>query len=330
MATIRDVAKEAGVSVATVSRVLNNKGYVTKETEKRVELAIEKLKYKPNAIARSLSIRKSNIIALVVPAINNPFFPEIAKAVEDVAQAKGYKVFLCNTDDRRDRLIEYLHSLRDNFVDGIIINSENLTEADLEDLKQQDIPVITIDRVLSNQAFSSISVKNRYGGQLATNHLIQVGCQRIGHLSGPENVVTAKDRFWGYRDQLKNFDWFDQSWIVKVDFSIEGGYHGMKELFQRHPDIDGVFAANDLIAAGALKAAFEWGRKVPDDLAIVGFDGIDITELTIPRITTIQQPIYEIGKLAMEEVLRFINNSKATAKNYELDVKLIQRESTMR
>lgn len=330
MATIRDVAKEAGVSVATVSRVINEKGYVTKETEKRVLLAIERLKYKPNAVARSLSIRKSNIIALIVPAINNPFFPELAKAVEDVAQSKGYKVFLCNTDDRRDRLVEYLHSLRENFVDGIIINSENLTERDLDDLRGQDIPVITIDRILPNQTFSSISVNNRRGGQLATKHLIQVGCQRIGHLRGPENVVTANDRFWGYRDILKGFNWFDQSWAASVDFSIKGGYQGMKELFQRHPDIDGVFAANDLIAVGALKAAFEWGRKVPDDLAIVGFDGIDITELTVPRVTTVQQPIYEIGKLAMEEVFRFIKDSKVTARNYELDVKLIQRESTMR
>lgn len=330
MATIRDVAKEAGVSVATVSRVLNKKGYVTQETERQVLQAVEKLGYKPNAIARSLSIRKSNIIALIVPAINNPFFPDLARAVEDVAQAKGYKVFLCNTDDRRDRLVDYLDSLRDSFIDGMIIDSQNLTEGDLEELNNNGIPVITIDRTLSNQSFSSISVNNRHGGQLATDHLIHVGCERIGHLRGPENVVTANHRLWGYRDKVKACEWFDQSWVAQGDFTVKGGYQGMKELFQRHPDIDGVFASNDLMAIGALKAAYEWGRKVPDDLAIVGFDGIDMTELTVPRITTVQQPIYRMGELAMEELFRIMQDPKTEARKIELDVKLVERESTMR
>lgn len=330
MVTIRDVAKEAEVSVATVSRVLNKKGYVNEKTKRRVHRAIQKLGYKPNVIARSLSIRKSNIIALVVPAINNPFFPELARAVEDVAQSKGYKVFLCNTDDRRDRLVGYLESLRENFVEGIIIDSQNLTENDLEDINKEGIPVIMIDRTLSNQSFSSISVNNHLGGQLATDHLIQVGCQRIGHLRGPDKIVTANQRFWGYRDKVKEYVWFDQSWIALGDFSVESGYQGMKELFQRHPDIDGVFAANDLMAIGALKAAYEWGRAVPDDLAIIGFDGIDISELTVPRISTIQQPIYRMGELAMQELLQKIQNPGTEAKNFELEVKLIVRESTMR
>lgn len=330
MATMREVAREAGVSVATVSRVINNKGAVSQETEKQVLNTIKRLNYKPNAVARSLSIRKSNNIALIVPSINNPFFPKLVKAVEDIAQSKGYKVFLCNTDNSRDRLVEYLDSLRHHFVDGIIINSENLNESDLVELKKHNIPVVAIDRTLSSNLLPSISVNNRYGGQLATEHLIQVGCQRIGHLRGPEDIITANDRFWGYREKLKGFDWFDQSWSALVDFSVEGGYRGMKELLQRHPDIDGVFAANDLVALGALKAAIEWGCKVPDDLAIVGFDGIDITKLIVPSITTIQQPIYRIGELAMREVLRFIKNPNATVKKYELEVTLVQRESTMR
>lgn len=330
MATIRDVAKEAGVSVATVSRVINKKGYVNEETRDRVHRAIKEIGYKPNVIARSLSIRKSNTIALVVPAINNPFFPELARAVEDVAQSKGYKVFLCNTDDRRDRLVGYLESLRENFVEGIIIDSQNVTDNDLENIQRDSIPAIMIDRTLSNQSFSSISVNNHFGGQLATDHLLQVGCQRIGHLRGPDEVVTANHRFWGYRDKVKEFDWFDQSWIALGDFSVKSGYQGMKELFQRHPDIDGVFAANDLMAIGALKAAYEWGCAVPDDLAIIGFDGIDISGLTVPRISTIQQPIYRMGELAMQELLQEMQNPKTEAKHFELEVKLVVRESTMR
>lgn len=329
MVTMRDVAKKAGVSVATVSRVINNKGAISQETERWVMDAIEKLNYKPNEIARSLSNRKSKIIALIVPSINNPFFPKLVKAIEDEAQSKGYKIFLCNTDDSRERLVGYLESFRHNFVDGIIINSQNLLESDLKELKKHDIPIVTTDRSLPSNLLSSISVNNRYGGQLATRHLLEIGCERIGHLRGPEDIITANDRFWGYRDEVKRLNWYNRSWSALVEFSVEGGYRGMKELFQRHPEIDGVFATNDLVAIGALKAAVEWGREVPDDLAIIGFDGVDITNLMVPRISTIQQPVTEIGKLAVKEIIRSIENPETDIKKYELEVSLVQRESTM-
>lgn len=327
---MRDVAREAGVSVATVSRVINKTVYVDQDTEEKVMEAIKKLNYKPNAVARSLSIKKSNIIALILPSINNPFFPKLVKAVEDVAQSKGYKVFLCNTDGDRERLVEYLDSLSQSYVDGIIINSESFKEDDLRELKTNNIPVITTDRTLPSNLLSSISVNNRYGGQIATEHLIEIGCTQIGHLRGPKDVITADERYMGYRDTVKDFEWFAPSWVTTVNFSVDDGYKGMKELFKKHPEIDGIFAANDLVAVGALKAASEMGYKVPEDLAIVGFDGIDITKLMIPRITTIQQPIYQIGRLAAEEILRLINNPDAPVKKHELEVELVQRESTMR
>ena len=330
LATIRDVAAKAGVSAATVSRIINNKGQATPETIARVHAIIKELGYKPNVVARSLTSRKSNTIALLVPTISNPFFPELARGVEDVANSYGLNIFLCNTDDEREKVNNYLVSLRERYVDGVIINSLNLTNEDLEELHSNGIPTITLDRTFANHEFSSISVKHRIGAQLATKHLIDIGCKRIGLIRGPEDDFTAVQRMWGYRDYVKEFDWFDQSWIALGDFSVKSGYLCMKELFQRHPDIDGVFASNDLMAIGLLKAAHEWGRKVPDELAIIGFDGIDMSQYTNPPISTIKQPSYEMGKMAMEELLRLIKKPESDCNKIELDVELILRESSMR
>ncbi|MED3383367.1 LacI family DNA-binding transcriptional regulator [Bacillus subtilis] len=330
MVTIRDVATKAGVSVATVSRVINNKGQATPETVTKVLEVIKELGYKPNVVARSLTSRKSNTIALFVPTISNPFFPELARGVEDVAHSYGFNIFLCNTDDERTKMKNYLDSLRDRYVDGIIINSLNLTNEDLEQLHSHGIPAVTLDRTFSTHKFSSITVKHRLGAQLATKHLIDIGCKRIGLIRGPEDDSTAVQRMWGYRDCVKEYDWFDQTWMALGDFSVKSGYLCMKELFQRHPDIDGVFASNDLMAIGLLKAAYEWGRKVPDELSIVGFDGIDMSQYTIPPISTIRQPIYEMGRMAMEELMRLMREPSSNFIKKELDVELILRESSMR
>lgn len=330
LATIREVAAKAGVSTATVSRIINNKGQATPETIARVRAIIKELGYRPNVVARSLTSGKSNTIALLVPTINNPFFPELARGIEDVANSYGMNVFLCNTDDEREKVTNYLVSLQERYVDGVIINSLNLTNEDLVELHSNGIPTVTLDRTFSTHEFSSITVKHRIGSQLATKHLIDIGCKRIGLIRGPEDDFTAVQRMWGYRDYVKEFDWFDQSWIALGDFSVKSGYLCMKELFQRHPDIDGVFASNDLMAIGLLKAAHEWGRKVPDELAIIGFDGIDMSQYTTPPISTIKQPIYEMGKMAMEELIRLIREPESESSKMELDVDLILRESSMR
>ncbi|MFC3746611.1 LacI family DNA-binding transcriptional regulator [Paenibacillus sp. GCM10012306] len=330
MTTIKEVAAKAKVSVATVSRIINNKGQATPETIARVQATIKELGYKPNVVARSLASRTSSTVALLVPTISNPFFPELARGVEDVANAYGLNIFLCNTDDEREKVSKYLASLQERYVDGIIISSLNINKEDLEELHASGIPIVTLDRTFTTHEFSSIGVKHRLGAQLATKHLLDIGCQRIGLIRGPEDDFTAVQRMWGYRDCVKDADWFDQSWIAQGDFSVKSGYLCMKELFQRHSDIDGVFASNDLMAIGLLKAAHEWGRKVPDELAIVGFDGIDMSQYTNPPISTIKQPSYKMGEVAMEELLRLMKEPASDFKKIELDVELIVRESSMK
>lgn len=329
MVTIRDVSKRAGVSVATVSRVLNNKG-AKKETIEHVLKVMEEMNYQPNAIARSLSNKKTNTIALIIPALSNPFFPELASAIENIALLHEYKMFLFNCDDNRNKLMKYIDSLASNYVDGVIIDSHTLNEDDLRSLRHKDIPVVAIDRSNFDHGFTTISVNNKYGGQMATEHLLAVGCKRIGHLRGPLHEITASQRLWGYRTVVNKLDWFDPSWVSPGDFTVEGGYQGMKELLIKHPNIDGVFTANDLSAIGAMKAAYEWNRKIPEELAIVGFDGIDMTRYMVPTLTTIRQPIEEIGKLAMEELLTLIEKPNKKMRKIELEVKLLQQESTMR
>jgi len=332
MVNIRDVAKTAGVSVATVSRVINKNPNVSINTQTRVEKVIKQLGYKPNVIARSLSSRKTFVVALVVPSISNPFFPEVARAVEDIAYKEGYKVFLCNTDDKEDRLKDYLKSFIEHYVDGVIIDSQNITKNQVYDLKERGISVVLIDRIEKNDMneFTTVYVDNRKGGQLATEHLLEVGCNYIGHIRGPEDIETANQRFWGYKDKVSGLSWYDQSWVGQGDYSVNSGFQVAKELFMKHKNIDGIFAANDLMAIGALRAAYEWGKVVPDELSIIGFDGISMSSLTVPRISTIQQPIYNIGKLAMKELIRLMTEEEVLPQTHELDLFLQKRESTMR
>lgn len=330
MATIRDVAKKAGVSIATVSRVINDKGKIKIKTEELVRAAIKELSYTPNRVAQGLSNRRSYAIAIILPSISNPFFPEMARAVEDVAQASGYHVFLCNTDDKREKLLGYLHNLGTQYVDGIILNSHIMKQEDLTILQKNNVSVVMMDRVLEDSDTTSITVNNRKGGRMATQHLVDVGCDHIAHIGGLGDEITATQRMWGYRDIVSNLPWFDASWIGRGNFSVRTGYQVAKELFTCHPQIDGIFAGNDLIAIGVLKAAHEWGKKIPNELAIVGYDGIDMSGLTVPPITTVQQPIYRIGELAMNELLYSMENKDKDTKNYELDVDLVIRESSMK
>lgn len=330
MATIRDVAKKAGVSIATVSRVMNNKGKIKPETEETVRAAMEALAYTPNKVAQGLSNQRSHAIAFILPSIRNPYFPEMARAVEDVANEHGYHVFICNTDDDRDKLVSYLNNLVTYYVDGIILNSHIINQTDLEKLEQNNVSVVMMDRVLEQANLTSFLVKNRQGARMATQHLIDIGCKHIGHISGDENIQNAKNRKWGYLDVAHSITNFKQSWIAPGEFTVEGGYQAAKELFMRHPEIDGIFASNDMMAIGVLRAAYEWGKSVPNDLAIIGFDGIDMSALTVPPISTIQQPTYQLGALAMETLLRHIEEKSTEPKTYELDVELIVRETTMK
>jgi LacI family transcriptional regulator len=323
MATIRDVAKLAGVSVATVSRVLNQNGYVNEETEKRVRRAIKELNYKPNEVARTLFKKTSKTIGLIVPDISNPFFPELVRAVEDVTNIYDYTVILCNSDEKSEKEKEYIEVLKQKYVDGIILTTNQLEIAEVSEL---DVPVVVLDRPF-NHSFPSVIADNYGGARMATRHLYEIGCRKIAHIQGPPHVVNAVERFNGYRDEMKELGLWDENLIILGNYQLKQAKEAVLQALKEH-EIDGIFAGNDVMAVGALKAVQQLGLRVPEDVAIIGYDGIPLTEMTTPELSTISQPIYEMGVIAARLLMKRIEGKPLEKIHHVLSVQLIQREST--
>lgn len=324
MATIRDVAKMANVSVATVSRVLNKSSHVSEKTKRKVENAIKTLNYRPNEVARSLFKGKSKMISLFVPDITNPFFPELARAVEDIANEYGYTFILCNTDNDNDKEVAYLNALLQKSIDGILIVSNTIQT---EQVKGIDVPIISLDRKIDSNIIS-ITANNRKGAQQAVRYLKKIGCKQIAHLAGPQHISSAKDRKLGYIDEVSDESWFSKELIYTSNYTMEDAYKQAKTMLTTHPDIDGIFVSNDLMAVGVLKAAHFLEINVPKDLSVIGFDGIKLGKTTSPSLTTVKQPIYEIGQKAAKSLIQKINDPEAELASEVLDVQLIVREST--
>lgn len=326
MATIKDVAKLAKVSVATVSRVLNNKGYVSTDAKNRVNQAIEQLHYSPNDVARTLFRGRSKMIALFVPDIMNPFFPRLARAVEDITNQNDYTFVLCNTDDDLEKELTYMSALKQKSVDGMIIVSSRIQQ---EHLKKINVPIIALDRMFSSH-LSMITVNNYVGAKEATAYLQDIGCQRIAHICGPVTASNTIERQRGYMAVVGEEDWFIPNYIVPGEYDLQKAKTATTELLMNHPEIDGIFAANDLMGIGVLKAAESLGIQVPNDLAVIGFDGIIDGETTSPTLTTMMQPIYDMGACAAEMLIEQINNQASPKIDREFPVQLIERQSTKR
>ncbi|MHA7967121.1 LacI family DNA-binding transcriptional regulator [Paenibacillus sp. CAU 1782] len=327
MTTIRDVSKLAGVSVATVSRLLNQSGYVSKEAEVAIMAAVKKLNYKPNTIARSLAGKKTSAVALMVPDILNPFFPELARAAEDEAAARGYTLVLCNTDNNPEKEKMYIEALINKQIDGIMISSYTISPQQIVALQERSIPIVAIDKPYNGYPILSVTAANREGGKMAIRHLLDGGCRKIAHICGPSHVHSAYERALAYEDICAGMPWYTPSLTAFGRFSVAGGYEAMNEIFRKHPDVDGVFAGNDLMAAGALKAIHELGLSVPDEIKIIGFDGIRM-DMVFPELSTVSQQIYSLGKTAMDYLIRQIQDEPIERKNYELEVQLLPKSTT--
>lgn len=322
MPTIRDVAKRANVSVATVSRVLNKKGYVSKEAEEAVLIAIKELDYQPNAVARTLFNKSSRMIGLILPDITNPFFPELARAIEDVALSYGYTVVLCNTDDDEEKERKYVAALKQKYVDGIILITNQRTFSDIDKI---NVPIVALDRILS-ESIPAVFSDNENGAVLATEHLIDCGCKFIAHLRGPIGLTPADDRLRGFQKVVQKRG--IASIVVNANFHLEKSVAVTKQLLEQHPTIDGIFASSDITAAGAMKAAHTIGKLVPDDLQIVGFDGIPFGKMLTPSLTTIEQSIYKMGALGARLLIKKIEKIELDSYLYKLPTKLVIRGTT--
>ncbi|BFH63291.1 MULTISPECIES: LacI family DNA-binding transcriptional regulator [Paenibacillus] len=322
MATIRDVAKHAGVSVATVSRVINETGYVHEDTRKKVETAIRELHYTPNEVARSLYKRKSRLIGLLLPDITNPFFPELARGVEDEMQENDFRIIFGNSDENANKEKEYIQTFVQNNVVGVIASTNH---PDTDTYRKLGIPVVFLDRTADNRP--SVYADGREGGRIAAHEMAARGSRQITVIQGPASIRTALDRYQGAVDMLSS-QGIAFNVIQTTSFSFTEAGIWAKELFERYPDTDGVIASNDIVATAVLHEALRLGKKVPEDVQIIGFDDIPLSSLLTPALTTIRQPAYDMGRASAALLIQLLENENIDHRIIQMPVTFTERETT--
>ncbi len=331
MATIREVAEKAGVSFTTVSHVINHTRFVSEETRQRVLDAMKQLNYRPNALARSLRRGQTHTLGLILPDSSNPFFAEIAHNVESAAFKLGYSVILCNTerDPQREQL--YVEVLSEKQVDGVMFIAAADQIASLQLLISLDLPVVVVDRQLPDLELDSVLTDNRQGGRLATQHLIELGHRRIACISGPSNLTPSGERLTGFREAMAEAGLeVDEALILRGDYHPESGRLCTSQLLRSPEPPTAIFACNDLMAYGALRAVAEAGCQAPRDVSIVGFDNIELSGYTSPPLTTIAQPKEEIGRLATLLLAERMANKALAPRKILLPTEIMIRGSSGR
>ncbi|WHI55011.1 LacI family DNA-binding transcriptional regulator [Mammaliicoccus lentus] len=313
-----DVAKLANVSKTTVSRVLNKRGYLSQETIDKVYDAMEKLNYQPNTVARQLYNKKTNIIGLLFPAVSNPFFGELVEDLEKKLYSQGYKVIIGNSMNDPEKEKNYLNQLLSNQVDGLIVGTHN---QNIQQYQNENLPIVAIDRIM-NQDIPVIESDNYSGGKQATERLIQKGAKKIIHTTGPDTLDTPANRRREAYEETMTYHGL-QPIHYSVDFNISYTEKTgiFNQIFIDHPDVDGVFASNDVDALLIMQIAKKFNKNIPEDLLIVGYDGSKIMRNMFPNLTTIVQPIEEIANKALE-VLNLRLEKQETLSEYILPVSI--------
>ena len=330
--TIKDVAQKAEVSITTVSRVLNDKvdEYMRKETKDRILQAIKDLNFKPDKRAQSLRGLRTKIIGLIIPNRLNPYFEQLAQAIEEVCFDEGYGILLCNSNYSLERESIYLDLLERQKVDGIIISTVGLTEKKFNELIARGIPIVLIDEDVPGVNAPAVFANNYMGGCQAAQHLIELGHRRIAFISGPMNLLSSRQRYRGYYDTLiKNGIKVEKGLFKEGTLTYERGYRASLELLEEGKEFTAIFCSNDLMAFGAMRAIQDKGGKIPQDYSIVGFDDMHFSSISNPRLTTVAQPVKEMAFRAFIAFKDQISEELSQEKKHQfLDTQLIARESS--
>ncbi|MFY1638240.1 LacI family DNA-binding transcriptional regulator [Solwaraspora sp. WMMB335] len=327
--TIYDVARQAGVSSSTVSRVLAGRGAVSATTREAVLKVAQQLGYRPNAVARSLATQVSDTVAVLLPDISNPFFPSLVRALQVEAQRYGYMLLLGDTAGDAGTERRYLDGLLSKQVRHVFVVGLGLPRAEVEQYARAGLVFIALDRALPGGNGYLVQSDNRAGARLATRHLIELGHRRIAHLAGPADVAVSRERRRGYLDAIREAGLAeDEQLVVESPFSEVGGANAYRRLTERRVDYTAIFAANDLIAIGALFEAHQRGRNAPDNFSLVGFDDVSLTRYTSPQLTTVRQDVVAMAHAG----LQFIDPERAPSRRrtLTLPVSLKVRQSTAR
>jgi DNA-binding LacI/PurR family transcriptional regulator len=330
MATLRDVAREAGVSVATASRVVSGLDNVRSETRERVERAMRELLYVPPGRRAA-----TGVIGLLLPDFENPIFPALAQAMENRATAAGFASILCSTASAAYREVDYVHMLLDRKVDGMIFISCEMTNMSGEHdhyarLVDEGARIVFVNGALNALNVPSVGVDEGIAGELATQHLIDLGHRRIGYVAGPDYYLPTQQKAAGRESALRGAGLDADGLVAHGEFSVEGGREALRELLARAQRPTGVICSSDLMAVGVLQEAAAQGLRVPEDLSVVGFDGIDATRWTNPPLTTVKQPIEEIAETAVNALKSLIEDPRKPLPDFSFRPRLAVRGSTAR
>lgn len=330
MSSIKDVARNAGVSIATVSRVLN-KERVKAETERKVMEVIEELGYRPNQVARSLKTNRTQTIGLVVPDFG-AFFMEVAHAIEEVLNSYGYGLIVCNSNENPTREKERVQMLTEKLVDGLIVVPTDNKADYLKDIQDKGTPVVLLDRTIPDIRADHVLIDNVNGAYTAVEHLVTQGFTKIGLINGRLDVTTGEERYRGFQRVHEDYQLkVNESLIRMGDFSMESGYFLMQELLRLPVPPDAIFIANYYMTVGAMLAIKELGIKVPDDVAFVGFDSLELSKLSTPRLTAVVQPMKEMGETAAALIYKRVNGDMSGFPQlYRLKTEFIMGESSQK
>jgi DNA-binding LacI/PurR family transcriptional regulator len=328
MSSIKDVAREAGVSTATVSHVINKTRFVSEEVRERVERAIERFQYHPNAHARSLASGKSRIIGLVISDISNPFFPELVKAIETAAFERGYDVILSNTNYETERASHYVRRFIERKVAGVAVMTSEMDQALVEMLVRRDVPAVFLDSGETGRDISNLRVDYASGIRQSIEHLVALGHRDIAFIGGTAHFRSARRRREAFRAAMREHFPQSSERIFEGNFKIEGGRRAASQILREKDLPTAVVCANDLMAIGAMHEFHAAGLKVPREISIVGFDDIAFAGLSQPSLTTVNLPRGELGRRAVEALLETLDDPKHQGFEIRVPTNLIVREST--
>lgn len=328
--TLKEVAKLARVSTATVSNVINNTKHVGENVKRQVFDAMEALNYKPNEIAKSLRVQQSRLIGILISDIANGFISKVVKGIENTLSEKGYNVLLCSTDSDFEKEKEYLNVFLGKRIDGLIISSAGTGDHQhYDDLLKANVPVVFLNRCPKHFPSNMVMTNNIKGAYLATEHLIKHGYKKIGIITGPMHFSTGRDRFIGYQRALDDYGIpFSDELVLEGDFNIESGYVLTKKILESNIEIDALFVSNNSMSLGAYKYIKEHGIKIPEEIAIYGYDDPEWADIVDPPLSGIKQPAYELGVYAAHKIVDTIQgNCNESRKIKYLEPEMIVRKS---
>nr|WP_321512807.1 substrate-binding domain-containing protein [uncultured Pseudodesulfovibrio sp.] len=329
MATIKDVAKLAGVSTSTVSHVLNKTRFVREDTCERVKQAVRELNYRPSSIARSLKGQKTRTLGMLVTTSRNPFFAEVVHEVERRCYERGYTLFLCNTEGDIHRMEANLDALEEKRVDGLLLLCSEVNDDVIKLLEaERSVPIVVFDWGPESDNVDRIYDNSPYGARLATEHLIAMGHTAIGCVTGPKGRRSAEERVEGFRASMDDAGLHvHNEWIMEGDYECEGGVRAMQRLNDLAERPTALFVCNDMMAIGIISEASRLGISVPDDLSLVGYDDIYIARHAAPPLTTIHQPKGEIAAMAVDTLIDRLDSKRTKGKVIKIEPTLVKRRS---